>query len=136
MAGQGLPGGHADQIRLRARKTYRFHLLHRRRGVGILRHDGRADAFLPADPAPDAHGRAAGGAFRTHLLLCGGGDSALSPARERGNDHRADARDGYSPSVHELWRLVAHRFHDPALYRREARRLDPAVQLSITLKPL
>ena len=42
----------------------------------------------------------------------------------------------FGASVHELWRLVAHRFHDPALYRREARRLDPAVQLSITLKPL
>ena len=43
--------------------------------LGAMR---RADALLPADIAADAHGRTAGGAFRTDLLLLRGGDSCFS----------------------------------------------------------
>ena len=51
---------------------------------GALWDDGRAGAAVPADPAPDAHGRAAARTFRPHLLLLRGGHPVVPCAGERG----------------------------------------------------
>ena len=127
LLGQGLPGGHPDQIRIRARAAHRLHLLHRGRGVGFSGRGRGAVAAVHPHPAPDAHGRAAAGAFRPHLLLLRGGDPAVPCAGQRGHDHRTDARHGHPAALHELRRFVAHRLYDPVVHRRAARRLDAAV---------
>ena len=64
-------------------------------------------AAVHPDPAPDAHGRAAAGAFRPDLLLLRGGDPAVPRAGQRGHDHRTDARHGHSAALHELRGFVA-----------------------------
>ena len=124
---QGIPRRHADQVRLRARTAYRLHLLYGRRRVGLSGDDGRAGPALHADPAPDAHGRTAAGAFRPDLLLLRGRDPVVPRAGERGHDHRPDARDGHSVAVHELWRFVAYCVYHFVVHRRAARRFDAAV---------
>ena len=89
--------------------------------------DGRAGPALHADPAPDAHGRTAAGAFRPDLLLLRGRDPVVPRAGERGHDHRPDACDGHSVAVHELWRFVAYCVYHFVVHRRAARRFDAAV---------
>ena len=125
--GKGIPRRHADQVRLRARTAYRLHLLYGRRRVGLSGDDGRAGPALHADPAPDAHGRTAAGAFRPDLLLLRGRDPVVPRAGERGHDHRPDACDGHSVAVHELWRFVAYCVYHFVVHRRAARRFDAAV---------
>ena len=125
--GKGLSAGYADQVRVRARAAYRLHLLYRGRRVGLCGDDGRAGAAVPADPAPDAHGRAAARTFRPHLLLLRGGHPAVPCAGERGDDHRADARHGDPAAVHELRRLVAHCLYNTVVHCRTARCVDAAI---------
>ena len=95
--------------------------------MGLSGDDGRAGPALHADPAPDAHGRTAAGAFRPDLLLLRGRDPVVPRAGERGHDHRPDARDGHSVAVHELWRFVAYCVYHFVVHRRAARRFDAAV---------
>jgi hypothetical protein len=131
---QGVPARNADQIQLRARKTHRLHLLHRRRGVGVSGRRRGARRHVPAAVAADENGRTAGGAFRAGLLLQRGGDPALPRAGQRGHDDRADARHGYSAPLHELRGIVAAGLHHPALHRHPPRRFDAAVPVDLTIR--
>jgi hypothetical protein len=131
---QGVPARNADQIQLRARKTHRLHLLHRRRGVGVSGRRRGARRHVPAAVAADENGRTAGGAFRAGLLLQRGGDPALPRAGQRGHDDRADARHGYSAPLHELRGIVAAGLHHPALHRHPPRCFDAAVPVDLTIR--
>ena len=110
--------GNPDRLRLRPGADDGLHLLHRGRGMGLLRLSGGYPAIRFPDRSAHPGRRALPGELQPHLRLLCRLVHLYASFHQHRNDRGPDARHRHSLAPAELRRLLPLGLHDPDLHLR------------------